>query len=363
MNVERHFHWRLVTQNCLKRGVLCSLASISPLPVEIAIAAALAPKAVAIRQAGAQRDTQTGGQAITKVGRYTLQSNPWVNLHQRLVHEAGFNTQPPAALAADDLSKWKKVVETYRAFLGKRNPIFDEELKQMNAALSKTSGSKMPDSISKVASKALEAAMPLYRSVQWEEDDRANRFWIAVAEPMLASAAEELIAAHEKAYAVPFPKLILVDVSPFAWEFGAYTVGDNELAHAVISSTNPGTQGFAALESLMHEPSHAIVARSSGAIGADLKRASDELGVRTDANLWHAILFYTSGELTRRALAKRGVPDYKPFILDMYNRGFRGFKQSLETHWQAYLDGKVTREAAIRQILIETAPAKSKSDN
>jgi hypothetical protein len=42
----------------------------------------------------------------------------------------------------------------------------------------------------------------------------------------------------------------------------------------------------------------------------------------------------------------------------MYDRGFRGFKQPLETHWQAYLDGKVTREAAIRQILIETAPPK-----
>jgi hypothetical protein len=40
----------------------------------------------------------------------------------------------------------------------------------------------------------------------------------------------------------------------------------------------------------------------------------------------------------------------------MYKRGFAGFRQSLETHWQAYLDGKVSREAAIRQILSETAP-------
>jgi hypothetical protein len=301
---------------------------------------------------------QDHAQPVARVGRYTLQSNPWVNLHQRLVHEVKFNTPPPAALSGDDLAKWKKIVEAYRAYLRNRNPIFDEELKQLNAALSKTTTFTLPESIPKAASKVLEAAMPLYRSVQWEEDDRANRFWIAVAEPMLASAAEELIEAHEKAYAMPFPKLILVDVTSFAWEFGAYTVGDRELAHAVISSTNPGTQGFAALESLMHEPSHAIVGRSSGAIGADLKRASDELGMRPDANLGHAILFYTSGELTRRALAKRGVSEYRPFILDMYDRGFRGFRKPLETHWQAYLDGKITREAAIRQILIETAPSK-----
>lgn len=302
---------------------------------------------------------QDKAQSATKVGRYRLQSNPWVNLHQRLLHEVRFKTAPPAALSGDDLSKWNKVVETYRAFLGKRHPIFNNELANLNAELSKTTAAKLPDSIPPAAAKALEAAMPLYRSAQWEEDDRANRFWIAVTEPMLALVAEELADAHTKAYAVPFPKNILVDVSPLAWEFGAYTVGQGESAHVVISSTDPGYQGFAALEMLMHEPSHAIVASDeSGAIGADLKQAANELGMRPMANLWHAILFYTSGELTRRALLKRGVSNYQPVILGMYERGFRGFRQSLETHWQAYLDGKVSREAAIRQILIETAPAK-----
>ena len=60
----------------------------------------------------------------------------------------------------------------------------------------------------------------------------------------------------------------------------------------------------------------------------------------------------------RRNLARRGVSDYQPYILGMYERGFGDFRASLETHWQAYLDGKVSREAALRQILIETAPAK-----
>ncbi len=155
-----------------------------------------------------------------------------------------------------------------------------------------------------------------------------------------------------------FGKRILVDVSPFAWEFGAYTVGEGESAHVVVSSTDPGYQCFAALEMLMHEPSHAIVAPASHAIGTDLKRISEELGVKPRPNLWHAILFYTSGELTRRALVKRSVHNYQPYIAGMYERGFRGFKQPLETHWQAYLDGKVSREAAIRQILIETTPPK-----
>ena len=300
-----------------------------------------------------------GLQRATKVGRYTLQSNPWVNLHQRLVYEARFKAAPPAGLSGDDLAKWTKAVETYRVFLGKRNPIFDDELKSMNAELSKTSTPRLPGSIPRAAAAALEEAMPLYRSAQWAEDDRANRFWIALAEQMLLSAGEELIAAHEKAYAMPFPKRILIDVSAFAWEFDAYTVGDGELAHSVIASTGRSNQGYWTLEILMHEPSHAIVEAAAGAIGADLTRAAKELGLKPRYNLWHAILFYTSGELTRRALAKRGVSEYQRIIdSGMYERGFGGFKQPLETHWQAYLDGKVSRDEAMRKILIETTPAK-----
>lgn len=69
--------------------------------------------------------------------------------------------------------------------------------------------------------------------------------------------------------------------------------------------------------------------------------------IHAHANLWHAILLYTSGELTRRALDRHGIHDYRPIILQMYDRGFRGFRESLEKHWQAYLDGKESREAAI----------------
>jgi hypothetical protein len=317
----------------------------------IALLVPLASVGLHARQASATRMAED--QAFLEVGRYRLQSNPWVNLHQRLLYDARFGGATPASLSGDGLAAWKTAVDAYRVMLGKRSPIEDAQLVALNATLSGAHSGDLPAGVPEQAATALRAAMPLYRSAQWGEDDRANRFWIAIAEPLLASAAEELAAAHTRAYGVPFPKHILVDVTSHGWEFGAYTTGEGDSAHAVISSLNPGTQGFAALESLMHEPSHAIVAPSSGAIGTDLARAAAELQRKPRYTLWHAILFYTSGELTRRALATRGV-QYTPFILGMYDRGFRDFQQPLETHWQAYLDGKVTRDEAIRQILIET---------
>lgn len=303
---------------------------------------------------------QGENKAVVTVGRYKLQSNPWVNLHQRLLYEARFKwDKSPAGLSGDGVAKWKQAIDAYKLFIGNRHPIFDNELIRMNAELSATGGTKLPSTIPTAAAKVLETAMPLYRVAQWEEDDRANRFWIAIAEPLLASTAEELAAAHAKVYGVPFPTKIIVDVSPFAWQFGGYTVGEGDYAHTVISSTDAGYQGFSALEMLMHEPSHAIVDATSHAIGTDIVNLSKELGIKPPPNLWHAILFYTSGELTRRTLARRGVSNYQPVILGMYDRGFRNFRQPLEKHWQAYLDGKVSREAAIRQILIDTTPAKN----
>ena len=324
-------------------------------PIRFARKRSSALTALFLIVAGATSYAQSTG---VQVGRYHLQSNPWVNLHQRLLYEACFPQTPPTALIGDKLAEWKKAVEAYRSFVGKRSPIVDAELIRMNDTLSATNDSRPPDSIPKPALLALEMAMPLYRVAQWPEDDRANRFWIAVAEPLLASAVEELVQAHAKAYGRPFPTHILVDVTTFGWEFGAYTVGNPESAHVVIASVVPGNQGFAALEALMHEPSHAIVDFNSGAIGSDLTRAAAELGIHPPRSLWHALLFYTAGELTRRALAERGVSDYKPVVLQMYERGFAEFRTALETHWQAYLDGKLSREEAIRKILNDTAPAK-----
>ena len=296
--------------------------------------------------------------ATVEVERFRMQSNPWVNLHERLLYDAALGAPDPAGLTTEETAAWTAAVDAYRAWAKKRSPVFDAELIAVSQALSGTRGRKLPDTIPEAARKVLAGAMPLYEKEQWPKDDTANRFWISVAQPLLKGCAGELVAAQEKAYGVPFTKRALVDASPFAGEFGGYTVGDAASVHTVISSTEPGYAGFAALEMLMHEASHGIVAPDAGAIGADLARAAAETGRKPARNLWHALLFYTSGELTRRALAARGVAEYRmPIEGRLFDGPFKGFREPFETHWRAWLDGALTRDEAIRRIVIATSPS------
>lgn len=294
--------------------------------------------------------------ACAPVGRWCFQSNVWVNLHQRLMHEALYGGTPPKALAGKDLARWREGVARYRDWLGDRDPIFDRELVEVNAALSRTTGETLHESIPRDAATVLASLMPLYRKAQWKADARGNRFYIALAKPLLEQAGAEIVAAHEQAYGVAFPTRILVDVTAVAGRFGAYTTGQGDEAHVVQSHATPGMNGLGALESLVHEPSHAIVGPDFGAIGGDIAKASAATGVKPRHNLWHAVLFYTAGELTRRAYARRGIA-YVPVIAGMYEGPFAGMRQPLETHWRAYLEGRMARGEAMERVLVETSAA------
>jgi hypothetical protein len=113
-------------------------------------------------------------------------------------------------------------------------------------------------------------------------------------------------------------------------------------------------QGFAALELMFHEPSHGIVGPSFGAIGPEIAEIEKRLHRVAPRQLWHAILFHTSGELTRRALARRGVTSYVPFFVGMFEGPYRREADALREHWQAYLDGRTERGVALERIVRET---------
>ena len=282
--------------------------------------------------------------------RWEFQNNFWVNLHQTLLATAQRDLDLP--IPEEERKQWMSAVNAYRVRFGTRAPWVDEELVRINDALTSTLD-VLPPSIGEDLATVLTAAAPIYRQRLWPADERANRFWINVARSLVADAGEELAAEHGRVYGVPYPQRIRVDVAPYAGENGAYTTASNGLVHTTISSRESAYQGFAALEMLLHEGSHAIVGPTNGAIGPQINADAQTAGLLAPRQLWHAVLFYTSGELTKRALRARGVSDYVPFAYrnQMYDRAFRGLQRPLESHWQQYLNGAMTREVAIANLV------------
>lgn len=290
--------------------------------------------------------------------QWELQSNFWVNLHQKMLDAAQNGKPLEASLTDSESSAWNNAVHNYRVRFYGRSPIFDDELVGINDALS-YAGELPPEGFAEDVTKALLMAAPVYRRVAWPQAQRANQFWMSVAEGMLRDTGQELAQAHSRVYGVPFPARIRVDVSPSAGQFGAYTTVHNGLVHTTISSSDPAYQGYAALEMLLHEASHAIVGPATGAIGPEIQAAARNSGILAPRELWHAIVFYTSGDLTRHALRERGITDYTPYMYKqaMFERAFGGMRVPLETIWQSYLDGRIERAVAIGAIVEATGNA------
>ena len=289
-------------------------------------------------------------------GRFQLQSNFWVSLHQTLL-DAGQNNKLAVAdgtLRDAERTVWNAAVLTYRARYTDRMPFLDDELIRINYGLS-NAAEAIPPGFPDEITKALATASVIYRKYYWTEDDRVNRFWITTAEALLRDAGEDLVQEHSRVYGVPYPSKIRVDVTPFGGPFGAYTAMHDGNVHTTMSSRDPGYQSFAALEMLLHEGSHAIVGAASGQVGPDINQKAAERRMLAPRQLWHAVLFYTSGELTRRALEARAVP-YRTYAHDrgLYDDSFRGTLEPIETHWQAWLDGELSREEAIRRLVQST---------
>jgi hypothetical protein len=118
-----------------------------------------------------------------------------------------------------------------------------------------------------------------------------------------------------------------------------------------MSSRDSGYQGLRALEMLLHESSHATVNPMKGSVADAISTAAKKRGINPPHDLWHAILFATSGELTRRFLADHGVEAYVPSSDDLFTRAWPMYRQPIEKYWFTYLNGDGTLEEAIDKIV------------
>lgn len=293
------------------------------------------------------------GAEVVRAGRWDLHSSFWMSLHQTLMHDA--TTRQPrdlGALTAEQKSAWDAAVAAYRTNAGEGSITFAQPMMALQNELTQVADDARTLTLNGPLADALRQAAPVYRARWWTADDAANRFYISYAAAMLRDAGEEIAAGHEKLYRERLPETIRVDVTPYAGVFGAYT---HTLQHGgltlTISSRDPGNSGLAALELVVHESSHGIVGPRFGTVAAALDAASRKRGITPPRDLWHAILFATSSELTKRALAARGAAHYVPFAEDLLTRAWPQYRAPIEQHWYPYVRGEGTLEEAVEKVV------------
>lgn len=189
------------------------------------------------------------------------------------------------------------------------------------------------------------AAAPAYRACRWSAQDAQNRGWIEELEPRLAADGERAAARLVELYRKRWQTLpILVDVVETVDWSGANTSWSDEGQGDVLISSTVG--GPAAFEILFHEASHVLMDRGDPVRRA-LDRAAEAAGFDLPRDLWHVVLFYTTGEAVRPILEERGAAGYTPMLYEIFGRGtWVEDRAALESAWRPYVEGKCSLDQA-----------------
>jgi hypothetical protein len=267
-----------------------------------------------------------------------------------------------AALAPEEQQAWAAALNYYAQDLAGRDLLFNGDMVKIKDRLAdlesckNLSGHGSPECASGLRAElvaALERAAPVYRARWWPEHDRANRAWIAGVAPMVRQFGGALARQLAETYRADWPAgRLRVDVVIHGGPFGAYTSLDP--VRLAISSADPRNQGPAALEVLFHEASHAL----AGSVRDAIARECRARGKPIPRDLWHALLFYTTGEMVKRALSTAEASaarsgSYTPYAYryGLYARGWSAYQRALERYWQPYLEGKVEFETAVARLV------------
>ena len=201
----------------------------------------------------------------------------------------------------------------------------------------------------------LRAAVPVYTRCWWKDHDTRNRAWIGELIPRLNAHEQTIRTRLSHLYQDDWRALVRADIVGSAGALGANSVIDPD--HVLMSSVDPSYRGWSSLEMMFHEAGHAKVGPQTGAVWRALEDAAIAANARELAGqLWHPVLFYTTGKVVQAVLAEREKIAYDTYM----HRGglFKRFHGPLAEHWQPYLDGQLILEEAATRLVAALKPTR-----
>lgn len=197
---------------------------------------------------------------------------------------------------------------------------------------------------------AVQTFEPYFRKLVWPEIEAGNKKWLAANLPQIIKLETQVIPELERIYQTKLPQgKIRVDLTDYATWSGAYSFNDR-FCHVIFSTIHYSNQGDLAPEVVFHEASHFLVDKLSELITKEAKGKD----VKASINLWHNMIFYTTGYVLTKELKKTNKT-FVPYYEQMkFTEKFQDFKYSVEAcqkFWNTYCEGQGTMQEAVIQIV------------
>jgi hypothetical protein len=244
---------------------------------------------------------------------YALRSHAWLNLHHFLyqwactekeerrcasrIRVAEKSDRPQ--LSPSEAEAWDQALGAYRS-IADRSLLFDDEMIDVKEIL-RRKPSVVQESLDTVPlglGEALRLAMPVYRAHWWSKHNRANQAWIETTATVLQNEERSAVTQMEQVYGGNWPSTpVLVDVGPYANWSGAYTTV--RPVHVSMARASLEAGSARALEVVFHEGAHGRY--MVGPLEETLDAAFSSYDAASPRRLWHSVIFFVAGEVTRRA--------------------------------------------------------------
>jgi len=298
---------------------------------------------------------------------FEFRSGFWLNLHHELYGlsagravEAAAGRHPPpgrttmvdfvstvdeARLSPGETAVWSEAVEYYQAHVlgpdahGEPGMRSDGPQQGLSARVEASSDGERV--LADMASVVMRAA-PVFAAHGWPARRHENQVWIAEAAPDVRKLGEEIAGELSRAYDMPWPdEPVRVDVVGYAGTAGTYVTLDPP--HVRVAASDPRNTGLPGLEVVFHEASHGLVEK----LRDGLAEACERHGKRGPPDLWHAMVFFTTGDVLARRL-----DGYVPYAdrCELYDADWKSVRGVLAAHWQPFLRGAGTWEGAVDAV-------------
>ncbi|MFB3111116.1 MAG: hypothetical protein ACE10G_03700 [Gemmatimonadales bacterium] len=291
-------------------------------------------------------DARQGGDAtvVATTNRFHFRSDFRMNLHDHLYFVARRDTSRGVStlercsgtVPAVARERWLRSVQVYVDSLAQLGA-FDRPMIDIRFVLSGLPGHgmTMPD----WADRAMQDAEQVYRTCVWDAQDERNRVWATSTAELVKRFEARIASRLEELYRVDWEETpIRVDLVAYVSRQGANTVTNPD--HILVSTFDEDYKGHGGLEMVFHEASHTLIGPRRGPISEALVAAAAELGTTPHRDLWHVVLFYTTGMTVRNILKEEFGIDYEPYIYStgLFDRAWPELRDAVERYWTPYVE-------------------------